>query len=85
MESGLITHQLSKELEQQRGSRHWGERFVMAAAGAPALPDVALLKWDSLSRWLIDVGEQAQSGIQLAEPLQLLSSFQPPVPHHPQG
>ena len=60
----------------------WGERFVMAAAGTAALPQVSLLKRDSLGRWLIDVGEQAQSGIQLAEPLQLLSSFQPAVPHH---
>jgi hypothetical protein len=55
----------------------------MAAAWAPALPQVTLLKWDSLGRWLIDIGEQAQSAIELAEPLQLLGSFQPAVPHHP--
>ena len=28
MESGLTTHQLSEELDQQRGSRQWGFKFL---------------------------------------------------------
>jgi len=29
MESGLIIHQLSQELEQQRGSRHFRQRLMV--------------------------------------------------------
>jgi hypothetical protein len=39
------------------------------------IPKVSLLKWDSLGRCLDDVGEQAQSGIKLAKPLQRLGSL----------
>ena len=38
MESGLTTHQLSEELDQQRGSRHWCRRNGSAALNLLRLP-----------------------------------------------
>ena len=54
-----------------------GERLVVVPAATPAVTSVALHTGDLFRRRLVDVGQQAQGGIELAKPPQLLGSLPP--------